>query len=80
MKREELDELDIIIRDLRMAMDIKEQIDAGEERGLIDFADGTKISVPIPEEVKGQLDSKIIKLSDLFKEKAAKLKVIPEKI
>lgn len=79
MTREELDELDNIIRDLRMAMDIREQIEAGEERGLIDFADGTRISVPIPEAVKGQLDSKITELSSLLKEKAASLKVIPEK-
>jgi len=75
MTREELYELDIIIRDLRMAMDIKEQIDTGQERGLIDFADGTKISVPIPGEVKGQLDSKIAQLSGLLKEKASRLKV-----
>lgn len=79
MTREELDELGIIIRDLRLAMDIKEEIESGVERGLIDFADGTKISVPIPEEVKGQLDSKITELSSLLKEKAAQLKVIPEK-
>ncbi|MBA7637527.1 hypothetical protein ES703_45172 [subsurface metagenome] len=74
MKREELDELEMIIRDLRMAMDIKEQVDAGVDKGLIDFADGERISIPIPEEVKGQLDSKITKLSGLLKEKVAKLK------
>lgn len=78
--REELDELDVIIRDLRMTMDIKQEIDSGVERGLINFADGTKISVPIPAEVKGQLDSKITELSGLLKEKAASLKVIPDKI
>lgn len=74
MKREELDELDIIIRDLRMAMDIKEQIDAGELRGLVDFADGTRISVPIPKEIKSQLDSKITELSALLKEKTTMIK------
>ncbi len=73
MKREELDELEIIIKDLRMTMDIKEEVDNGMERGLINFADGTKISVPIPDEVKGQLDSKITKLSSLLKEKATNL-------
>ena len=73
MKREELDELEIIIKDLRMTMDIKEEVDKGMERGLINFADGTKISVPIPDEVKGQLDSKITKLSSLLKEKATNL-------
>jgi len=78
IKREELDELDIITRDLRMAMDIKEEIDSGVERGLINFADGTKISVPIPEEVKAQLDSKITELSGMLKEKAARLKVSGE--
>ena len=72
MTREELDELELIIRDLRMAMDIKEQIEAGEERGLIDFADGTRISVPIPKAVKVQLTSKIAQLSQLLKEKAGK--------
>ena len=69
MTREELDELDIIIRDLRMAMDIKEEIDNGVERGLISFADGTKLSVPIPAAVKDQLDSKITELSGLLKER-----------
>lgn len=73
IKREKLDELDIIIGDLRMAMDIKEEIDRGVERGLANFADGTKISVPIPEKVKGQLDSKIAQLALLLKERAAKL-------
>ena len=73
MTREELDELDIIIRDLRMAMDIKEQIDAGEKRGLINFADGEKISVPIPEEAKGRLNQKIDELSNMLKEKVTKL-------
>ncbi len=71
MNRTELDELDIIIRDLRMAIDVKERIDAGEERGLIDFADGTKLSVPIPDEVKIQLDNKIAELSQLLKGKLA---------
>lgn len=78
IKREELDELDFIIRDLRMAIDIKEQVDAGEPRGLVNFADGTKISVPIPEKVKGQLNSKITELSSLLKKKASKLKVSGE--
>lgn len=71
--REELDELDVIISDLRMAMDIKEQIAAGTMRGLIDFADGEKIGVPIPEEAKVQLNNKIAQLSSLLKEKAVKL-------
>ena len=72
MKREELDELDIIIQDLRMAMDIKKQIDAGEERGLIDFAEGESIKVPVPDDIKKQLDDKIKELSKLLKEKASK--------
>lgn len=78
MTREQLDELDIIIRDLRMAMDIKEEVKSGVERGLVSFADGTRISIPIPEGVKGQLDSKITELSSLLKEKVAKLKVSGE--
>ena len=73
MTREELDELDIIIRDLRMAMDVKEQIEAGEERGLINFADGENLKVPIPEAVKERLNQKIAQLSGMLKEKAAKL-------
>ncbi len=79
MKREELDELTVIIQDLRMAMDIKEQIEAGEERGLIDFADGESIKVPIPGKVKKQLDNKINQLSVLLKEKVAKLEVSGKK-
>lgn len=73
MLREELDELDNIIRDLRMAKDIKEQIDAGELRGLIDFADGESIKVPIPAAIKVQLDSKIKQLETLLKQKANEL-------
>ena len=75
MLREKLDGLTLIIQDLRMAMDIKAEIDAGEPRGLIDFADGTKISVPIPDGVKAQLDSKIISLEALLKAELGKLKV-----
>jgi len=70
MTREELDELTIIIQDLRMAMDIKEQIEAGEERGLIDFADGESIKVPIPGEVKIRLDNKIAELTKLIKKRS----------
>jgi len=75
MTREQLDELDIITRDLRMAMDIKEEIDNGVERGLVTFADGEKISIPIPQTQKDQLDAKIIQLEALLKEKATKLSV-----
>lgn len=74
MTREQLDELQLIIQDLIMAMDIKGRIAAGEERGLIDFADGTKISVPIPEGITGQLDDKITELEGILKAKAAKLR------
>ena len=74
MKREEIDELEIIIRDLRMATDIKEQIEAGEERGLIDFADGESIKVPIPQEVKARISSKIVGLEKLLKQRIAVIK------
>ena len=74
MTREELDELDIIIRDLRMAMDIRDQIEAGEERGLIDFADGESIKVPIPQEVKAKISSKIVGLEKLLKQRLTAIK------
>ena len=74
MTREEIDELELIIRDLRMAMDIKEQIGAGEERGLIDFADGESIKVPIPQEVKARISSKIVGLEKLLKQRIAVIK------
>ncbi|GAI89550.1 unnamed protein product, partial [marine sediment metagenome] len=45
-------------------------------RGLIDFADGEKIQVPIPEEAKAQLNNKIAQLSSLLKEKAVKLPAV----
>ncbi len=70
MTREELDELGLIISDLRIAIDIKEQIEAGEERGLIDFADGETIKIPVPEEARERLNVKIAQLSNLLKEKA----------
>lgn len=73
--RDQLDELLLILRDLRMAMNMKDEIAQGADRGLARFADGTKISVPIPESVKGELDSKITQLSTLFKEKVASLEV-----
>ena len=68
MLREKLDELTLILQDLRMAMDIREEIEAGEPRGLIDFADGTKISLPIPNAVKVQLDNKIAELTTRINE------------
>ena len=73
MTREELDELDIIIRDLRMAMDIKEEIANGMERVLVSFADGTKISLPIPRVQKDQLDAKIVELELLITQKIPSL-------
>jgi len=71
MAREELDELELIIMDLRMAMDVKEQIEAGEDRGLVDFSDGEKIRVPIPDNVKRQLDDKIMELTEILRKKAS---------
>lgn len=73
--RGKLDELAIIIGDLRMAVDIKGQMDAGEERGLIDFADGERIGLTIPEDVKDRLNSKINELSVLLKTKAQELDI-----
>ena len=75
IKREKVEELNLIISDLRMAMDIEEEVDRGMQRGLANFADGTKISVPIPGAVKGQLNSKIAQLFSLLKEKMAKLEL-----
>ena len=76
MSREELDELEIIIRDLRMATDIRDQIEAGEERGLIDFADGESIKVPIPQEVKARISNKIVGLEKLLKQRIAAIKEV----
>lgn len=74
MTGEELRELEIIIRDLRMAVEIKEQIDKGEERGLVNFADGERISMSVPEEAKTRLDAKIKQLSGMLKGKLARIK------
>ena len=76
MKREQLDELDVIIRDLGLAMDIRDQIEAGEERGLIDFADGESIKVPIPQEVKARISGKIVGLEKLLKQRMAAIKEV----
>lgn len=73
--REELDEVIVIANDLGMAIDIREQIEAGEESGLIDFSDGEKIKVPIPDMVKKQLDGKIAELTRMLKEKVSKIKL-----
>jgi len=69
MTRGELGEIMVIASDLSVAMDIKEQIDAGTERGLISFADGEKLKVPIPEEIKQQLNNKIARLTEMLKRK-----------
>ena len=74
MIREQIDELQLLISDLRMAMDIKEKIDAGVERGLINFADGTSIKVPVPQDVKLLLDNKIQELTNILKTKASQIK------
>ena len=69
MTREELDELDIIIRDLRMAMDIKNDIENGTINPIAQFADGEKIVLRVPQSVKDQIDNKIIELTDLINNK-----------
>ena len=69
MEREKLLELELIISDLRMALETKEQIEAGVERGLIDFADGERLSIPIPDNVRARLDKKIEELSNLLEQK-----------
>ena len=76
MTREEIDELELIIRELRMGMDIRDQIEAGEERGLIDFADGESIKVPIPQEVKVRISSKIVGLEKLLKQRITAIKEV----
>jgi len=76
MTREEIDELELIIRELRMGMDIRDQIEAGEERGLIDFADGESIKVPIPQEVKARISNKIVGLEKLLKQRIAAIKEV----
>ena len=69
MTREELDSMDIIIRDLRMAMDIKVDIENGTVRPIAQFADGEKIILLVTQDVIDQLDAKIIELEALLKSK-----------
>ena len=79
MDREELMEIRSLVRDLMMAIDIREQIDSGTERGLVDFADGERITVPIPEDKKNQLNDKIDKLSSKLVDKVSKLKLMGQR-
>jgi len=66
MTREELDSMELIIRDLRMAMDIKADIESGNIRPIVSFADGEKITPIIPISVKDRIDAKIIELEELL--------------
>ena len=75
MTREELDELDIITRDLRMAMDIKADIENNTTRPIAQFADGEKVILLVTQDVKDQIDNKITELSELLKEKAGMIDV-----
>ena len=70
MTREELDSLILMIQDLRMAMDIKNDIESGTVRPIAQFADGEKVVLPITQAVIDQIDNKIVELSNLLKEKA----------
>ena len=70
MTREELDSLTLMIQDLRMAMDIRDDIENGTIRPIAQFADGEKVVLPITQAVIDQIDNKIVELSNLLKEKA----------
>lgn len=75
MEREELDDLMIIVSDLRMVQDLDERIEAGEgEVELISFADGERLMTTIPEEKRNRLKAKKGELSSLLKQKMAKIK------
>ena len=67
MEREKIDEMQLIIMDLRMAIQIKEDIEQGNIRPIATFADGEEIILPISDEVKAQIDHKIEQLEALLK-------------
>ncbi len=73
MAGEKLDSLSLVLRDLRMATDIKEEIVGGVEIELVSFADGTRITIPVPQDNRDDLDTKIDGLTTRFKLEAADL-------
>ena len=75
MERAELDDVMILISDIRMADDLDERIEAEEgEVELISFADGERIMTTIPEEKRNRLKAKKEELKVLLKQKVAKIK------
>ena len=72
--REKLDELDGIIRDLRMVMDFKENVDQDNDFVLLPLSDGSKISTVLGDDKKTEVDNKIKDLDSLLKKKLSELK------
>ena len=70
MNREELDKLELKMQDLRMAMDIKDDIENNTIRPIAQFSDGEKIILPISQDVKDQVDNKIAKLTKLINKRS----------
>lgn len=70
--REKLDELAILLRDIRMASDLEERM-AGGEVEFIGFADGERLMLPVPSETIDRLKSKGQELLALLKQRATQL-------
>lgn len=72
---EELDDIMILASDIRMVGDLDERItEGGGEIELISFADGERIMLAIPADIKTRLTEKGDELLELLKQKVALIK------
>lgn len=68
--REELDEIIIMASELRMIQDVEERTAEGFD--LISFADGEKVTIPVPQEQRNQMAAKKTYLQGRLKERLQK--------
>ena len=72
INREQLDEIENVIRDLRMALDFKEQADRNEPFVIVPTA--TPITVVFDTAKRKEIDDKVSELETNLNEKMIKLK------
>ena len=72
---EKLNEIDFIIRDLRIALDFKQNIDINNDFVLLPFSDGKNISLVLGDSHKSEINKKINELDLLLQKKMTDLKM-----
>jgi hypothetical protein len=74
--RDKLDEIELIARDLRMALDYIEKMDNNEEFVLLSLADGTRISTTFGVTEKTKISQKAVELDSLLQTKLSDLRKV----